>query len=202
MNLEEGYHGRMNTPRTPSPTDVTDEEWAFVAPSLSRMQEDAPPRRHDPRAVFNALRGIGRAGAPWRLLPHEFPPWAAVHQQIPRGIAAGCFEAMAHDLRALLRVADGRNPQPTTVILDGRTLPSTPESGHRAGSDGHQHKKGSKFHAAAAGRRGARRPAWWGWTDGAGRTILRPKRPQLRQPVRRRGLRARQPVPGEHVRPD
>lgn len=148
MNLDEGYHGRMDTPRTPYPTDVTDEEWAFVAPYLSLMKEDAPQRRHDPREVFNALRWIVRAGAPWRLLPHEFPPWAAVHQQTQRWIAAGCFEAMAHDLRALLRVADGRHPQPTTVILDGRTLQSTPESGHRAGYDGHKHKKGSKIHAA------------------------------------------------------
>jgi transposase len=138
----------MNPPRTPYPTDVTDEEGAFVAPSLTLMDEAAPQRRSSLREVFNALRWLVRTGAPWRLLPHDFPPWAAVYQQTHRWLAAGCFEAIVHDLRELLRVAEGRNPQPTAVILDGRVLQSTPESGQRAGYSGHKRKKGSTIHAA------------------------------------------------------
>src|SRR5712691_11067240 len=107
----------MDTPRTPYPTDVTDDEWAFVAPYLNLMDEHAPQRRYDLREVFNALRWLVRAGAAWRLLPHDFPPWAAVYQQTQRWIAAGCFEAIVHDLRQLLREADGRDPQPSAVIL-------------------------------------------------------------------------------------
>jgi transposase len=134
--------------REPYPTDVTDEEWAFVAPYLALLPEDAGQRRYALREVFNALRWIVRAGAPWRLLPHELPPWPAVYQQTQRWIAAGCFEALVHDLRAILRLVDGRAPQPTAVVLDGRTLQSTPESGHRAGYDGHKKKRGSKTHVA------------------------------------------------------
>jgi transposase len=148
MNLGLRYYGNMETTRTPYPTDVTDEEWGFVAPYLTLMDPAAAQRRHDLREVFNALRWIVRAGAAWRLLPHDFPPWAAVHQQTQRWIAAGCFEAMVHDLRAVLRVAEGRDPEPTAVILDGRTLQSSPESGHRAGYDGYKRKQGSKVHAA------------------------------------------------------
>lgn len=55
---------------------------------------------------------------------------------------------MAHDLRALLRLAVEKAAEPSAVILDGRTLQSTPESGHRAGYDGYKRKKGSKVHAA------------------------------------------------------
>jgi transposase len=55
---------------------------------------------------------------------------------------------MVHDLRALLREAAGRDPDPTATIFDGRTLRGTPESGHRAGYDGHKRTKGSKIHAA------------------------------------------------------
>ena len=134
--------------RKPYPTDVTDDEWAFLAPYLTLMDQDAPQRRHDLREVFNALRWIVRAGAPWRLLPTNFPPWAAVYQQTQRWIAAGCFEAIVHDLRALLRWADGRADDPTAIVLDGRTVPSTPESGARAGYDGYKRRKGSKTHAA------------------------------------------------------
>src|SRR5437016_2051497 len=132
--------------RKPYSTDVTDEEWAFVAPYLALLPEDAGQRRYALREVFNALRWIVRAGAPWRLLPHELPPWPVIYQQTQRWIAAGCFEALVHDLRAILRLVQGRAPQPTAVVLDGRTLQSTPESGHRAGYDGHKKKKGSKLH--------------------------------------------------------
>lgn len=55
---------------------------------------------------------------------------------------------MAHDLRAILRMVQERNPDPTAVIIDSRTMQSTPESGKRAGFDGHKKRKGSKVHAA------------------------------------------------------
>jgi transposase len=135
-------------PRKPYPTDVTDDEWAFLAPYLTLMDPAAPQRRHDLREVFDALRWIVRTGAQWRMLPTNFPPWPAVYQQARRWIAAGCFEAMVHDLRALLRWSEGRADDPTAVILDGRTVQSTPESGARAGWDGHKRRKGSKTHAA------------------------------------------------------
>src|SRR5215213_10193371 len=136
------------TTRKPYPSDVSDEEWAFVAPYLALVREDAPQRNHDLREVFNGLRWIMRTGSAWRYMPHDLPPWAAVYQQARRWLEAGVFEAMAHDLRALLRVLSGRRPQPTAAIFDGRTIQSTPESGPRAGYDGHKKKKGSKVHAA------------------------------------------------------
>ncbi len=134
--------------RKPYPSDVSDDEWAFVAPYLTLMRPNAPQRVHDPREVFNALRWIVRTGAPWRYLPGNFPPWEAVYQQTQRWIAAGCFEARVHDLRALLRWGEGRADAPTATILDSRTLQSTPESGARAGDDGHKRRKGSKVHLA------------------------------------------------------
>jgi transposase len=137
----------MNT-RKPYPTDVSDEEWAFVAPYLTLMTPTAPQRIHDLREVFNALRWIVRAGAPWRLLPNDFPRWEAVYQQTQRWLAAGSFAAIVHDLRTLLRVAADRDAQPSAVIFDGRTMRSTPESGGRAGYDGHKRKRGSKVHLA------------------------------------------------------
>lgn len=130
------------------PTDVSDEEWAFAAPYLTLMDEHAPQRKYELRAMFNALRWMARAGAPWRLLPNDFAPWEAVYQQTQRWLQAGCFEAMVHDLRSVLRVAQQRQGQPSAVILDGRTLQSTCESGPRAGYDGYKRKKGSKVHMA------------------------------------------------------
>ncbi len=134
------------TPRKPYPTDVTDEEWSFAAAYLTLMNEDAPQRRYELREMFNALRWMARAGASWRMLPTNFPPWELVYQQTQRWLNAGCFEAMVSDLRSVLRVAQERRGQPSAVILDGRTLQSTCESGPRAGYDGYKRKRGSKVH--------------------------------------------------------
>jgi transposase len=134
--------------RKPYPSDVSDEEWAFVAPYLALVREDAPQRDHDLREVFNGLRWVVRTGSAWRYMPHDLPPWEAVYQQTRRWLRAGVFEDMVHDLRTLLRLSKGRAAQPTAAILDSRTLRSTPESGSRGGYDGAKRKKGSKIHAA------------------------------------------------------
>jgi hypothetical protein len=72
----------------------------------------------------------------------------AVYQQTRRWLEAGVFEEMVHDLRVLLRLSEGRAPDPTPTILDSRTLRCTPESGSRGGYDGAKRKKGTKVHAA------------------------------------------------------
>ena len=134
--------------RKPYPSDVSDEEWEFVAPYLTLLPEDAAQREHSLREVFNGLRWLVRTGAGWRMMPHDLPPWAAIYQQMQRWIAAGSFEAAVHDLRILMRIAAGRQEAPSAVVLDSRTLQSTPESGGRAGYDGAKRRKGSKVHAA------------------------------------------------------
>ena len=82
------------------------------------------------------------------MLPNDLPPWYVVYQQMRRWIDARCFETMVEDLRILLREYAERKGQPTAMILDSRTLQSTPESGARGGYDGAKRRKGSKVHAA------------------------------------------------------
>ena len=130
------------------PSDVSDEEWALVAPYLTLMTEGTPQRDHPMREVFNGLRWMVRAGSPGRMIPNDLPPWHIVYQRSVRWIEAECFIALVHDLREMLRVAQGKKPQPTAAIFDSRTLQSTPESGERAGYDGAKRKRGSKVHIA------------------------------------------------------
>ena len=134
--------------RKPYPSDVSDDEWTFVAPYLRLMTEDAPQRKHNVREIFNGLRWLVRAGAPWRMLPHDLPPWEAVYPQTQRWLKAGCVEAIVQELRTVLRTAQGRGSQPPAAIFDGRTLQSSCESGSRAGYDGYKRRRGSKVHMA------------------------------------------------------
>jgi transposase len=131
-------------PRKPYPSDVSDDEWAFVVSYLTLMTEDAPQREYPLRDVFNGLRWLVRTGSPWCYLPNDLPPWHTVYDQTQRWIRAGCCDAIVHDLRALLRTAQGRQAQPTATVFDARTVQSTPASGARAGDDGAKRRKGSK----------------------------------------------------------
>ena len=85
------------------PSDVSDEEWAFVALYLGLCKEDAEQRDYPLRTVFNAVRYVVRSGIAWRMMPNDLPPWNVVYQQMRRWMDAGCFEMLVEDLRLLLR---------------------------------------------------------------------------------------------------
>lgn len=120
------------------------------SPVLDHDGRGAPQREYPLREVFNGLRWIIRAGASWplRVMPNDLPPWHVVYDQTYCWLTAGVFEALVQDLRAVLRLAQGRNAQPSAANLDSRTLQSSPESGPRAGYDGAKRKRGSKVHIA------------------------------------------------------
>jgi transposase len=130
------------------PSDVSDAEWALVAPYLTLMTEDAPQRDYSLREVFNGVRWMARGGSSWRMMPHDLPPWYVVYQQMRRWLKARVFEAITYDLRTVLRIAEGRKEMPTASIFDSRTLQSTVESGARSGYDGAKRRKGNKVHLA------------------------------------------------------
>jgi transposase len=70
--------------------------------------------------------------------------------QLQRWLRAGCFELLVEDVGSLLREWGGRKSQPTVLVIDSRTLQSTPESRAQAGYDGAKRRKGSKVHIAVA----------------------------------------------------
>jgi transposase len=125
--------------------DVSDEEWAFMAPYLTLCREDAPQREHALRAVFNGLRYIVRTGNQWRFMPGDLPPWAVVYQQTQRWMRAGVFEIMVEDVRSLLREFAGRKPQPTAMIVEP----------HAAVNAGVGHAGRIRWRQAAQGLKGA-----------------------------------------------
>ena len=130
--------------RRPYPSDVS-----VACRALSdALAEHSSQRTHSLREVFDGVRYIVKTGAPWRWMPNDLPPWEIVYQQAQRWLRAGCFETLAEDLRVILRLAAGRNEQPTAAIIDSQTLRSTPESGARAAYDGPNAKKESKLHLA------------------------------------------------------
>ena len=62
------------TARKPYPSDVSDDEWALVAPYLTLLPDSSGQRTHTLREVFNGLRYLVRYGVAWRAMPNDLPP--------------------------------------------------------------------------------------------------------------------------------
>jgi transposase len=130
------------------PSDVTDKEWAFVLPYLLLCREDSPQRKHELRTVFNAVRYMARTGGQWRSCRTICRPGTSCISRCSAGSRPGASSCW---WRTCVRCCDsgvGRKGQPTAVVIDSRTLQSTPESGACAGYDGAKRRKGSKVHIA------------------------------------------------------
>ena len=69
-----GMTSKTTTKKTGDQSEVSDEAWAFCAPYLTLMKEDALPRDYSPRELFHAVRYRVRAGCPWRMIPNDLPP--------------------------------------------------------------------------------------------------------------------------------
>jgi len=110
------------------PSDVGDDAWAFVAPYLTLMHEDAPQRAYSLREVFNGLRWLVRAGAPWRMPPPDLPPWWAVYPQTQRWQRAGVFAAIVQDVRMLPREVAGRATTGPSTARAAKCMPQSTRS--------------------------------------------------------------------------
>ncbi len=115
----------------PYPTNLTDQEWAIIAPLLPTHQRGRR-RKYSLRDILNAIFYLDRTGCSWRMLPRDLPPWESVYYYLARWRDNGLLETINAALHRQLRTQLGHDPEPNIAILDSQTVKVAEKRGSTA----------------------------------------------------------------------
>ena len=127
------------------PSDLSDAEWQIIKPLIPPAKPGGRPRKHVMREILNAIFYILCSGCAWRMLPHDLPPWQTVYHYFRQWKGDGTWERMNQVFRTKLRLAYGREAEPSAAILDSQSVKTTTVKGVR-GYDAGKNVNGRKRH--------------------------------------------------------
>jgi len=118
--------------RTAYPSDLSEAQWARLAPLIPPAKPGGRKRTVNIRAVVNALFYLTKTGCQWRALPHDLPNWSTVHTYYRNGRRTGVWERLHDALREQVRVREGREATPSAALIDSQSVKTTGKGGSAA----------------------------------------------------------------------
>ena len=118
--------------RKPYPSDLTNKQWEILSPLLPPAKPGGRPRTVDLREVMNGVLYVLRSGCPWRMVPHDLPPWQTLYKYFRSWTMDGTWERVNETLRPSVREAEGRDPTPSAAIIDSQSVKTTEKGGRVA----------------------------------------------------------------------
>jgi len=111
------------------PSDLTDEEWALVAPLIPPPKPGGNKRTRDMREVVNGLMYVLSTGCQWRAIPKDLPPRSTVYGYFDRWDHDGTVQRLHHALYVQCREQAGREASPTAAIIDSQSVKGAEKGG-------------------------------------------------------------------------
>jgi transposase len=120
---------RYDRSRLRYPSDLTDDEWAHVAPLISPAKRGGNKRTVVVREVMNGIMYILSTGCQWRALPKDLPPRSTVHDYLDLWSYDGTLDRIHHALYVECREQSERDPSPTAAIIDSQSVKGAEKGG-------------------------------------------------------------------------
>jgi len=114
--------------RTAYPSDLSEAQWASLAPLIPTAKPGGRKRTVDIREVVNAIFYLTKTGCQWRALPHDLPNWSTVHTYYRTWRRTGVWERIHDALREQVRTQEGREATPSAAIIDSLCIATSDSS--------------------------------------------------------------------------
>lgn len=119
--------------RKPYPSDLNDDEWELIKSLIPSHRGVGHPQTVERREIVNAILYWADKVIKWRAMPHDFPSWSTVYDYYSRWTKTGFWESINQKLLKVIRKSEGKNEEPSLVIIDSQSVKTVEKRGENRG---------------------------------------------------------------------